>query len=800
MYDTVSLFDDMANDESLRRESSRKALSLAHIRVENTMGRFLRGARDEAEFMERLGLVSEDFNNHIRTASAEVGYDRPDYIYNSLVDSYKIAASQPDDLVDCPHCGFHGTPFNKNVESCPNCGGYIDPNPRSDQSATQKAAAMDHCPCCGGGQCKCANDCPNCDCHRKEAARWDESPRPDEQGYDEFGNPYPPDVPVQVDPTTRVRDIFYHTYGPEGRDTDFTHDFPSQRPEDYRDFPNPIQNAERFAAVGDLDPTQQVTNPQAEQPIVPFSEVGGPAATPPALNAGTLNDPQMGAPNPQLQQQQALQTLQQRQQTAPMNFAAATVNFAPTPAQEDQDSDEVPVDDTDPEGRPQPHEKESRMTAFNSPWSVVAADGHWIDKAIKHPGALHRELGVPEGEKIPEEKLEEAEHSSNPKEKKRAEFAEELKSFHHGAVTQLDPFINARSLDAMQKWAIDQGANPQYLQTLSPRELLANINRYYRGQDSRGGVEGFLVDSGLMPSEVPSDMPGAPTAPPGPDYDRLNMPQMTAASIQDPSSQRDDSRQVSCPECGGDGRTNGGKECPRCHGKGKVPNFGASVLDELDKSSSFNWQVVAETNWEHGPVDYADAGGIQPPYNFTPDMFPPDGSYPAVDENQLPPQQNAAFMQMRHRQIGDEAFRHENPNYRIPREWLDPRYDAYADDSHYGSGRIGSGNTDLGGPEPKIDKRHQTENDPEKDQVELDDGRWPTHRKDPTEPIKAQNRDVGGKANHTLKEIGNPEHRKLPNQKKDNGFNAGGVTSEDGPFTWSDKSTQQNPVTRSDLS
>ena len=29
----------------------------------------------------------------------------------------------------------------------------------------------------------------------------------------------------------------------------------------------------------------------------------------------------------------------------------------------------------------------------------------WIQGAIKHPGALHKELGVPEGKKIPGKKL-----------------------------------------------------------------------------------------------------------------------------------------------------------------------------------------------------------------------------------------------------------------------------------------------------------------------------------------------------------------------------------------------------------
>lgn len=37
------------------------------------------------------------------------------------------------------------------------------------------------------------------------------------------------------------------------------------------------------------------------------------------------------------------------------------------------------------------------------------ADKKWIQKAIKHPGALHKELGVPEGKKIPKKKLEKAE-------------------------------------------------------------------------------------------------------------------------------------------------------------------------------------------------------------------------------------------------------------------------------------------------------------------------------------------------------------------------------------------------------
>lgn len=33
------------------------------------------------------------------------------------------------------------------------------------------------------------------------------------------------------------------------------------------------------------------------------------------------------------------------------------------------------------------------------------AEGKWMQKAVKHPGALHRQLGVPQGKKIPASKI-----------------------------------------------------------------------------------------------------------------------------------------------------------------------------------------------------------------------------------------------------------------------------------------------------------------------------------------------------------------------------------------------------------
>ena len=55
---------------------------------------------------------------------------------------------------------------------------------------------------------------------------------------------------------------------------------------------------------------------------------------------------------------------------------------------------------------------------------------NWIAGAIKHPGALRKELHVKKGEKIPASKLKKAEHSKNPTLKKRAVLAETLKKMH----------------------------------------------------------------------------------------------------------------------------------------------------------------------------------------------------------------------------------------------------------------------------------------------------------------------------------------------------------------------------------
>lgn len=54
-------------------------------------------------------------------------------------------------------------------------------------------------------------------------------------------------------------------------------------------------------------------------------------------------------------------------------------------------------------------------------------------RAMHHlrKGGLHRALGVPEGEKIPAEKLEQARNSSNEHVRKMANFAHTMGGFKH---------------------------------------------------------------------------------------------------------------------------------------------------------------------------------------------------------------------------------------------------------------------------------------------------------------------------------------------------------------------------------
>ena len=73
--------------------------------------------------------------------------------------------------------------------------------------------------------------------------------------------------------------------------------------------------------------------------------------------------------------------------------------------------------------------KGKTITRKDNPNEVeLYAKGGWIKDAIKKPGALHAQLGVPAGEKIPAKKLAKAAQAGG-KLGQRARLAQTLKGF-----------------------------------------------------------------------------------------------------------------------------------------------------------------------------------------------------------------------------------------------------------------------------------------------------------------------------------------------------------------------------------
>jgi len=79
------------------------------------------------------------------------------------------------------------------------------------------------------------------------------------------------------------------------------------------------------------------------------------------------------------------------------------------------------------EAKPDP---EKAHTAKKKPRVVNLGKGGSF--TIKNPGGLHRATHTPQGEKIPEAKINAALHSDSPRVRRMAASAKGLKAMHHG--------------------------------------------------------------------------------------------------------------------------------------------------------------------------------------------------------------------------------------------------------------------------------------------------------------------------------------------------------------------------------
>ena len=98
----------------------------------------------------------------------------------------------------------------------------------------------------------------------------------------------------------------------------------------------------------------------------------------------------------------------------------------------------------------------------------------WIAGAIKHPGALHRQLGVPAGNTIPLGRLKSAANSDNPTLARRARLAMTLR--------KMNPWEVIKEGDGW--WVVREGTREKVHKTAhkSREEAMAHVRALYAAE------------------------------------------------------------------------------------------------------------------------------------------------------------------------------------------------------------------------------------------------------------------------------------------------------------------------------
>ena len=143
--------------------------------------------------------------------------------------------------------------------------------------------------------------------------------------------------------------------------------------------------------------------------------------------------------------------------------------------------------------------------------------GNWIQGAIKHPGALHKALHVPKGEKIPEKKLEKAEHSNNPHLAKKARLAETLKSFHHAKGGKVHHPADCKCEHCTGGRVMKHGGEAKGNYEGGTLPTGDRIARKHGGPAKGKGSVNIIISTGGHPQApgAPSGPPPMPAKPPG---------------------------------------------------------------------------------------------------------------------------------------------------------------------------------------------------------------------------------------------------------------------------------------------
>lgn len=104
--------------------------------------------------------------------------------------------------------------------------------------------------------------------------------------------------------------------------------------------------------------------------------------------------------------------------------------------------------------------------------SVNMADGGSIHIKPSHEGLLHKNLGVPQGNPIPEKKLSHALNSDSGAVRKRAQFAENAKHWHHAEGGEIKDYRDGGNVSGVPNVPGDSEKNDVVSAKLSPGEVV----------------------------------------------------------------------------------------------------------------------------------------------------------------------------------------------------------------------------------------------------------------------------------------------------------------------------------------
>ncbi len=251
-----------------------------------------------------------------------------------------------------------------------------------------------------------------------------------------------------------------------------------------------------------MGPAAQATVPQGANAAMSTPQPGtsGPAAPGLPGASGPMplpqGDGQVGQPRPfadgGIPGRKSTGLVRQRKakpgNKAPMSKAAQAATHPPM--------EKPPVDNQEMGAEGGPPRNTDAQPGSQDP--MLADGGHFIQGAIKHPGALHRDLGVPQGEKIPKAKIKAAEQGGG-KTAARARLADTMSKFSNGgAVDKPQPFKPAAP-EKPQPNAVEKEVNNDGQRN----RLGKTIKRFADGGDTdqpASGLEPAQKFKGIIPA------------------------------------------------------------------------------------------------------------------------------------------------------------------------------------------------------------------------------------------------------------------------------------------------------------